>query len=147
MEIILLDSISNLGDRGQVVKVKPGYARNFLFPRKLALPATEGNKNVFREKERKLIKQDMQLMEAARSHAARLDGAAVSVAVQVGEDDRLYGSVTNQDIFRLLTEQGHELERRQIILEEPIKQLGEYEVQIRLHRDVIVPVKVSVTKG
>jgi large subunit ribosomal protein L9 len=147
MEIILLDSISNLGDRGQVVKVKPGYARNFLFPRKLALPATEGNKNVFREKERKLIKQDMQLMEAARAHAARLDGAAVSVAVQVGEDDRLYGSVTNQDIFRLLTEQGHELERRQIILEEPIKQLGEYEVQIRLHRDVIVPVKVSVTKG
>jgi large subunit ribosomal protein L9 len=147
MEVILLDSIPKLGDRGAAVKVKPGYARNYLFPRKLALPASEGNRRVFQETERLLIKRDMLAMEEARARAAKLAGAACTVTVQVGEEDKMYGSVTSLDIFRLLGEQGFELERREIILAEPIKQLGEYTIDIRLHRDVLVPVKVSVVKG
>lgn len=146
MEVILLDSIHKLGDRGNVVKVKPGYARNYLFPRKLALPATEANRRVFQENERTLIKRDMQAMEAARAAAAKLAGAAVSITVQVGEEDKMYGSVTTLDIFRELQEKGYELDRRQIQLDEPIKQLGEYTVNVRLHREVMAPVKVSVVK-
>lgn len=146
MEVILLDSIHKLGDRGNVVKVKPGYARNYLFPRKLALPATEANRRVFQENERTLIKRDMQAMEVARAAAAKLAGAAVSITVQVGEEDKMYGSVTTLDIFRELQEKGYELDRRQIQLDEPIKQLGEYTVNVRLHREVMAPVKVSVVK-
>lgn len=146
MDVILLDSIHKLGERGQTVKVKPGYARNYLFPRKLALPATEANQRVFREHERILIKRDMLAVEAAREAAAKLGTPSVSIAVQVGEEDKLYGSVTSLDIQRELESQGHEVDRRQIMLHEPIKQLGVFTVEIRLHRDVSVPVTVSVVK-
>lgn len=146
MEVILLDAIPKLGNRGEMVKVKPGYARNYLFPRKLALPATEASRRVFQENERTLIKRDLQAMEVARAQAGKLAGAACTITVQVGEDDKLYGSVTSLDIFRHLSEKGYEVDRRQIILDEPIKQLGEYTVNVRLHRDVLAPVKVSVVK-
>ncbi|HEX5131378.1 MAG TPA: 50S ribosomal protein L9 [Candidatus Krumholzibacteria bacterium] len=146
MEVILLDAIPKLGNRGELVKVKPGFARNYLFPRQLALPASEANRRVFQEKERLLIKRDMQAMESARAHAARLQGAACTITVQVGDEDKMYGSVTSIDIHRHLTEKGYEFERRQIVMDEPIKQLGEYSIDIRLHRDVSVPVKVSVVK-
>ena len=146
MEVILLDAVNKLGDRGEMVKVKPGYARNYLFPRKLALPATEANRRVFQENERNLIKRDLQAMDAARAQAAKLAGAAVSITVQVGEEDKMYGSVTTLDIFRHLQEQGYELDRRQIQLEDPIKQLGEFTVNVRLHREVHAPIKVSVVK-
>lgn len=146
MEVILLDAIPKLGNRGEMVKVKPGYARNYLFPRKLALPATEASRRVFQENERTLIKRDLQAMEVARAQAGKLAGAACTITVQVGEEDKLYGSVTSLDIFRHLSEKGYEVDRRQIILDEPIKQLGEYTVNVRLHRDVLAPVKVSVVK-
>ncbi len=146
MEVILLDTVNKLGNRGEMVKVKPGYARNYLFPRKLALPATEGNRRVFQENERMLVRRDMQEMESARAKAAKLAGAACTLTVQVGEEDKMYGSVTNLDIFRSLEEQGYELDRRQILLEEPIKHLGEFTVNVRLHREVLVPIKVSVVK-
>ncbi|HEU4366473.1 MAG TPA: 50S ribosomal protein L9 [Candidatus Krumholzibacteria bacterium] len=146
MEVILLDAIPKLGNRGEMVKVKPGYARNYLFPRKLALPASEANRRVFHETERTLIKRDMQAMEAARAQAGKLAGAACTITVQVGEEDKLYGSVTSLDIVRHLEEKGYEVDRRQIMLEEPIKQLGEYTVNVRLHREVMAPVKVSVVK-
>jgi large subunit ribosomal protein L9 len=146
MEVILLDTVHKLGNRGEMVKVKPGYARNYLFPRKLALPASEANRRVFQENERNLIKRDLQEMEAARAHAAKLAGAACTITVQVGEEDKLYGSVTSLDIFRHLEQKGYQLERRQIVLSEPIKQLGEYTVDVRFHREVSVPVKVSVVK-
>ena len=146
MEVILLDSVDKLGNRGQTVKVKPGYARNFLFPRRLALPATEANSRVFRENERVLIKQDMVAMQEARERAAKFAGAAVSISVQVGEEDKLYGSVTSLDIVRKLKELGHDVDRRQIMLVEPIKQLGEHTVDLRLHREVSVPIKVWVVK-
>jgi large subunit ribosomal protein L9 len=146
MEIILLDSVNKLGTRGQTVRVKPGYARNYLFPRRLALPATDGNKKVFQENERHLIKRDIEAAGAARTRAAKLGDLSVSITVQVGEEDKMYGSVTSLDIVRKLAEQGHEVDRREVMLDEPIKQLGEYTVDLRLHRDVATPVKVSVVK-
>ena len=146
MEVILLDSVQKLGNRGQTVKVKPGFARNYLFPRNLALPATEGNKKVFQEKERHLIKRDIEAAGAARARAAKLGELSVSISVQVGEEDKMYGSVTSLDIVRKLHEQGHEVDRRELMLDDPIKALGEYIVDLRLHRDVTTPVKVRVVK-
>ena len=146
MEVILLDSVSKLGNRGQTVKVKPGFARNYLFPRKLALPATDGNRRVFQENERHLIKRDIETASQARNRAAKLGDLSVSITVQVGEEDKMYGSVTSMDIARKLAEQGHEVDRREVMLDEPIKQLGVYTVDLRLHRDVTAPVKVSVVK-
>ena len=146
MEVILLESINKLGNRGQAVKVKPGYARNYLFPRKLALPATPANRRVFQENERVLIKKDMLAIDAAKLRAAKFAGAAVSLAVQVGEEDKLYGSVSALDITRKLQEQGIEVERREIMLADPIRELGEFTVDVKLHREVSVPVKVSVVR-
>jgi len=146
MEVILLDSVNKLGNRGQTVKVKSGYARNYLFPRKLALPATNGNKKVFQENERHLIKRDMEAATAARARAAKLGELSVSVTVQVGDEDKMYGSVTSLDIVRKLEEQGKEVDRREVMLAEPIKALGEYTIELRLHRDVTTPVKVQVVK-
>ena len=146
MEVILLESIHKLGNRGQAVKVKPGYARNYLFPRKLALPATQANRRVFQENETVLVKRDQAAIEAARARAAKFVDVAVSIAVQVGDEDKLYGSVTTLDIARKLKEQGHEVERREIELVDPIRQLGVYDVDVRLHREVSVPIKVSVVK-
>jgi large subunit ribosomal protein L9 len=146
VEVILLESIHKLGNRGQAVKVKPGFARNYLFPRNLALPATAANRRVFQENERVLIKRDEAAIEAARARAAKFVDVAVSIAVQVGEEDKLYGSVTTLDIARKLKEQGHEVERREIALADPIRQLGVYDVDVRFHREVSVPIKVSVVK-
>ena len=146
MEVILLDSVHKLGNRGQTVKVKPGFARNYLFPRKLALPVTEGNKKVFQENERHLIKRDIEAAGAARARAAKLGDLSVSITVQVGEEDKMYGSVTSLDIVRKLQEQGHEVDRREVMLVDPIKALGEYTIDLRLHRDVTTPVKVWVVK-
>jgi len=146
MEVILLDTVNKLGSRGQTVKVKSGYARNYLFPRKLALAATLGNKKVFQENERHLIKKDIEVSAAARARAAKLGELAVSITVQVGEEDKMYGSVTNLDIVRKLKEQGHDIDRNEVLLDEPLKALGEYTIELRLHRDVTVPVNVQVVK-
>ncbi|MCI0453205.1 MAG: 50S ribosomal protein L9 [Candidatus Latescibacteria bacterium] len=146
MEVILLESIHKLGNRGQAVKVKPGFARNYLFPRNLALPATAANRRVFQENERVLIKKDEAAIDAARARAAKFVDVSVNIAVQVGEEDKLYGSVSALDIARKLKEQGHEVERREIELADPIRQIGVYNVDLRLHREVSVPIKVWVVK-
>ncbi len=146
MEVILLESIHKLGNRGQAVKVKPGFARNYLFPRNLALPATAANRRVFPENERVLIKKDEAAIDAARARAAKFVDVSVNIAVQVGEEDKLYGSVSALDIARKLKEQGHEVERREIELADPIRQIGVYNVDLRLHREVSVPIKVWVVK-
>jgi large subunit ribosomal protein L9 len=146
VEVILLDTVPNLGDRGATVKVKRGYARNYLFPRKLALPATESNTRVFREHERVLEKRDQLAMSSARVHANKLTDVSCTIPVQVGEEDKLYGSVTAVDIAKSLQDQGHKVEKKQVVLEEPIKQLGVYTVDIKLHREVSAPIKVWVVK-
>lgn len=146
MQVILLDTVPKLGERGATVNVKAGYARNYLFPRKLALPATEPNMRVFQEHRRVLEKRDETARTAAEQWAAKLADASCTITVQVGEEERLYGSVTAVDIARSLQSQGHEVDKKQIELAEPIKQLGVYTVDVRFHRDVSVPVKVWVVK-
>jgi len=146
VEVILLHTVPKLGERGTTVRVKPGFARNYLFPRQLALPASESNMRVFREHAAVLAKRDQMESDAARERAAKLVDVSVTIPVQVGEEDRLYGSVTAMDIARGLAAQGHEFEKRQVMLDEPIKQLGVYTVDIRLHREVSAPIKVWVVK-
>jgi large subunit ribosomal protein L9 len=146
MEVILRDHVENLGKRGEVVKVADGYARNFLLPRNLALPATEGNKKRV-EKERKILEsKESEERQSAEAIAARLNALDLSIARKVGESDQLYGSVTNADIADLLKEKGFEIDRRKILLADPIKALGENTVPVKLHRDVTAQVKVTVKK-
>jgi large subunit ribosomal protein L9 len=146
VEVILLDAIPKLGERGATVKVKAGYARNYLFPRKLALLASEANTRVFRERERVLDKRDQLAMGSAREQARKLTDVSCTIPVQVGEEDKLYGSVTVMDIAKSLGDQGHKIDKKQIELEEPIKQLGVYTLDVRLHREVTAPIKVWVVK-
>jgi len=146
VEVILLDTVANLGERGAMVKVKPGYARNYLFPMSLALPATEGNRRVFQERQRVLVKRDELARQTATTAAGKLADASCTIPVQVGEEERLYGSVTAGDIAKSLAAQGFEVDKRQVQLDEPIKQLGVYTVDVRLHREVSAPVKVWVVR-
>ena len=147
MEVILRDHVENLGRRGEVVKVADGYARNFLLPRNLALPATEGNKKRV-EKERKILEtKEAEERQSAEAIASRLTALELSIARKVGENDQLYGSVTNADIAELLKDKGFEIDRRKILLADPIKALGENKVPVKLHRDVTAQVKVTVTKA
>ena len=128
MEVILLESIHKLGNRGQAVKVKPGYARNYLFPRKLALPATPANRRVYQENERMLVKKDVAAAETARVRAAKLADVAVNIAVQVGEEDKLYGSVTSTRHHPQAQGAGPRGRSPRSRAGRPIKAIGEYSV-------------------
>ena len=146
MEVILRDHVDNLGRRGEVVKVADGYARNFLLPRKLALPATEANKKWI-ERERKIAEaRDQEERGAAEAIATRLTVLELAVARKVGENDQLYGSVTNADIAEVLAKKGFEVDRRKILLPDPIKTLGQHTVPVKLHRDVTAQLKVTVAR-
>jgi large subunit ribosomal protein L9 len=146
MEVILREHVENLGQRGDVVKVANGYARNYLLPRKLALTVTEGNRKQI-DRERKVADmREAEERQGAEAIATRLADAVIVIARRVGETEALYGSVTSADIAEGLAAKGFEVERRKIQLAEPIKQLGEFQVPIRLHRDVTATVKVVVAK-
>jgi large subunit ribosomal protein L9 len=146
VEVILLDSVPSLGNRGETVKVKPGYARNYLFPRRLALPASAANTRVFKEEERVLAKRDELAKHGAQKTATKLTDVSCTIPVQVGEEDKLYGSVTAKDIAKVLKDQGYNIEKKQVLLEEPIKQLGVYTIEVKLHREINAPIKVWVVK-
>jgi large subunit ribosomal protein L9 len=146
MEVILLKTIEPLGARGDTVKVKPGYARNYLFPRNIAAPATASSKRAFEEQEKVLKRRDIVQMRDAKSKAEKLSEVSCTITVQVGEGDKLYGSVTSIDIAKELAGQGFDIDKKQILLEEPIKKVGVYTVDIKLHREVSVPIKVWVVK-
>jgi large subunit ribosomal protein L9 len=144
MEVILRETVDNLGKRGEIVKVADGYARNYLLPRKLALPATEGNKKHV-ERERRIVEsREAEEKGQAEAIAARLVAVEISISRRVGETDALYGSVTSGDIAEFLKGKGFEIDRRKLILPEPIKTLGEHTVPLKLHREVTVPLKVKV---
>jgi large subunit ribosomal protein L9 len=146
MEVILREHVDNLGRRGEIVKVAAGYARNYLLPRKLALPVTEGNKRHV-ERERKIMEtRESEEKGQAESMASRLALIEISIARRVGETDQLYGSVTAVDIAEYLKGKGFEIDRRKLILPEPIKTIGEHTVPLKLHRDVTVPLTVKVVK-
>jgi large subunit ribosomal protein L9 len=146
MEVILRDHVDNLGKRGEIVKVADGYARNFLLPRKLALPATDANRK-WVERERKIAEaRDLEERGAAEAIATRLNALELTISRKTGENDQLYGSVTNGDIAELLAAKGFDIDRRKILLPDPIKALGENTVPVKLHRDVTANVRVTVAK-
>jgi large subunit ribosomal protein L9 len=146
MEVILREHVDHLGKRGEIVKVAAGYARNYLLPRKLALPATEGNKKHV-ERERKIVEvREAQERGVAEALGARLAALDISIARRVGDTEQLYGSVTSADIAEFLKEKGFEVDKRKLILPEPIKAIGDYDVPLKLHREVTIPLKVKVVK-
>jgi large subunit ribosomal protein L9 len=146
MEVILREHVENLGERGEIVKVADGYARNYLLPRKLALPANDGNRKHV-ERERKIVEaRESEEKGKAEAMAAKLSAIDVSIARRVGDTEQLYGSVTSGDIADFLKAKGFEIDRRKLILPEPIKAIGEHTVPLKLHREVTVPLKVRVVK-
>jgi large subunit ribosomal protein L9 len=144
MEVILREHVDNLGQRGDVVKVAEGYARNYLLPRKLALPVNQNNKRQI-ERERKVAEaRDMEEKAAAEAIASRLTALEIEIPRRVGENDTLYGSVTTADIAQALKDKGFDVDKRKIVLAEPLKALGESTIAVRIHREVTAQVKVKV---
>ncbi len=146
MEVILRADVPKLGQRGQVVNVAPGYARNYLLPRKLAVPATGGNMKVVEQEKAAAVRREATEHGQAQDLAGQLAEVTVTIARKVGEADHLFGSVTALDIADALEAKGFHLDRRKIHLEEPIKHLGEYDVPLRLHRDLHTTLKVLVVR-
>ena len=144
MEVILREHVENLGRRGEIVKVADGYARNYLLPRRLALLATAGNKKQIEREREKFETKEADEKRVADGVAQHLANVEVVIARKVGETDALYGSVTTVDIADALAAKGIEVERRKLQLHEPIKQIGEFNVPIKLHREVTAHVKVKV---
>ncbi len=144
MEIILQEDIENLGEIGDLVKVKDGYARNYLLPRGLALPSSRRNVRVLEHQKRLVARKRERAQQNANAVRDRLSGLTLSITARAGEEDKLFGSVTNIDIEKALQERDVAIDRRKIILADPIKQLGTYTVPIRLSRDVEASVTVQV---
>jgi large subunit ribosomal protein L9 len=147
MEVILRQAVENLGKPGDLVAVKAGYARNFLIPRGFALPATEGNKKRIEQQRARLEAAEGERRAAAQSVADKLEQVSLTFSARVGEEEKLFGSVTAADIAQQLQAQGFEIEKRQVDLHEPIKSLGVYRVPVKLHADVKPEVRVWVIKG
>jgi large subunit ribosomal protein L9 len=146
MQIILQEDVDKLGHRGDVVTVKPGYARNFIIPRKLGIEATPGNLKAIERIRTSLAKKTATELEAAQKQAGLLSGVALKFARKTGENDQMFGSVTSGDIAEGLEAQGFKIDKRQIQLAEPIKAIGEREVTVKVFRDVTATIKVAVEK-
>jgi len=146
MEVILREDIEKLGARGQVVKVAAGYARNFLLPKRLAVAATESNKKIVEQERQAHLRKEAKLKGEAEDLAKIMVGVAITIKQKAGEADQLFGSVTSKDIADALAAKNYQIDRRKIQLAEPIKQLGEYTVPVRLHKDVTVDISVLVAK-
>ena len=146
MEVILKEDVAKLGHRGDVVKVAEGYGRNYLLPRKLAIEATAGNKAVIEQMKQSAVRRSA--IEKADSEALskQLEAVTLTFARKAGEKDHLFGSVTSSDIAEALEQKGFNIDRRKIQLHEPLKSIGEFDVPIRLHRDVTSRIKVTVEK-
>ncbi len=146
MEIILVEDVEGVGQKGALVNVKPGYARNFLLPHRLAIPATANATNLFTELQRQRAMQEDKRLIMAREAAARLAGTEVNIAAAANEEDTLFGSVTESEIVTALAHAGHRVERHQIQLPDHIKQLGLYDVTVKIYGDVTAAVKVWVVR-
>ena len=146
MEIILREDIEKLGTRGQVVRVAAGYARNFLLPKRLAVAATEGNKKIVEQERQAHLRRETKLKGEAEDLSKILSGVNITIVQKAGENEQLFGSVTTKDIVEALEKQNFTIDRRKIQLEEPIRQLGEHKVAVRLHREVPVEVTVQVVR-
>jgi large subunit ribosomal protein L9 len=146
MQIILQEDIEKLGHRGDVVTVKPGYARNFLLPRKLAIEASTGNMKALERIRTSLAKKTATELDAAQKQAELLGVVSLKFTRKTGENDQMFGSVTTADIAEALAKESFKIDKRQVQLPEAIKALGEYSVTIKVFRDVTAPVKVTVEK-
>ena len=144
MKVILADDVRGLGHRGDTVTVKPGFARNYLFPQGLAWESNAANMRRLSEEKKKYDEKSLHEKTAAEAVAKRMEGLTVTVSKKAGEGDVLYGSVTPSDIADALAERGIEVDRRRIEVAEPIKRLGDHTVHVRLHRDVVAELTVSV---
>lgn len=146
MQIILQEDVEKLGTRGQLVEVAEGYARNFLLPRKLALEATGGNMKRLERMRATFTKKEATERDAAQQQADALSGVSLDVSRKAGEGDHLFGSVTSADVAEALQAKGYEVDKKKIVLVEAIKAVGEYEIPIKLHREVVAKVKLTVKK-
>jgi large subunit ribosomal protein L9 len=146
MKVILIEDVQKLGTIGEIVQVKQGYARNFLFPKKLAKPATDSNLKIVEEIKKKKILAAAREKKMAEELKEKLSLVSCTVSVEAGEDDKLYGSVTAQDIVDAFEEEGISIDKKKILLEESINRLGVYHVSVKLHPEVIGEVKVWVVK-
>jgi large subunit ribosomal protein L9 len=147
MKVILQENIENLGHIGDVVKVAPGYARNFLIPKGFALLANEKNTKALAHAKRQLEYKKNKMLEGAKGIAARIEALTLNLIHNAGEEGKLFGSVTNMELAEQLKAQGIEIERKKIVLAEPIKQLGDYTVAVKIHPEVTANLKVVVSKA
>ena len=146
MKVILRKNFNQLGQVGDLVDVKDGYARNFLVPRQIAYPATAGNLRALEEEKKQIAKKESKNLAVANEFSTELEKVSVTVPVTVGEDDKIFGSVTSKMIGDALQEKGFEIDHRKIEIEEPIKSLGIYSVKIKIHADVTATVKTWVVR-
>ncbi|HLK47817.1 MAG TPA: 50S ribosomal protein L9 [Bryobacteraceae bacterium] len=146
MEVILREDVEKLGNRGELVKVAAGYARNFLLPRRLAVTATDANRKIVEQERQAHLRKEAKLKSESEDLAKLLGGVSVTIAQKAGENDQLFGSVTSKDIADALAAKNFTIDRRKVQLEEPIKQLGEFKVPLRLHREVTVEITVNVAR-
>jgi large subunit ribosomal protein L9 len=146
MEVILREDIDNLGSRGEVVKVAAGYARNFLLPKRLAVTATDANRKIVEQERQAHLRKEAKQKGEAEDLGKLLAGTTITIAQKAGENDQLFGSVTAQDIANALAAKNFTIDRRKVQLEEPIKQLGEHKVTLRLHKDVTAEIGVNVVR-
>ncbi len=147
MEVILLDDMKGVGQKGATVSVKPGFARNYLLPRKLAIPTGTKAANLYQELSRQKEVHSDKLVAAAKAEAARIDGLQINIAAQANEEDTLFGSITNADVADALKAAGHEVERRRIEVPDHIKQLGSYDVTVKFYGGVAATIKVWVVRA
>ena len=147
MDIILLQDVETLGTSGDIIKVKPGYARNFLFPRGLAVRSSKQNRALADEKKNSAKARKLRETQVYEELINKLKNTEVTIEVQVGDEDRIFGSVTSQDIHKVLLEKGIEIDRHSIVLEEPIKALGIYYVNVKVAKGLLQEVKVYVIQA
>jgi len=146
MKVILRKNFNQLGQVGDIAHVKDGYARNFLIPRQVAYPATAGNLKALEEEKKQIEKKESKNLEAANAFSSELEKVSVTIPVTVGEDEKIFGSVTSKMIADALVEKGFDIDHRKLEIEEPIKSLGIYSVKVKLHADVTATVKTWVVR-
>ena len=146
MEVILREDVDKLGTRGQVVKVANGYARNFLLPKRLAVVASEANKKVIEQERMAHVRREAKEKSEAQDLSKLMTGVVLTMKRKAGDQEQLFGSVTAQDISDALAAKNFTVDRRKVHLDEPIKQLGEHTINLRLHREVSIPIQVNVLK-
>ena len=147
MKVILKEEVIGLGDIGAVVDVKNGYGRNYLIPRDLAAEANSRNIKEFEHQKKTMLARAKKMKSTADDLAAKMSEVSLSFEVQAGEEDKLFGSITTKDIAGLMAEKGFEVDRRKVVLDEPIKKLGSYDVTVKIQQDVTATIKVEVTKA